>query len=114
MLMQHAIEEHESRNAHVGGAVDEHRSLTERLHHLTEKLEIARRRGLEIHRDVDIGHPQTGNEAAFIRQRIIRRRQRKIYDRFETSLTDRAKLRLCRLAGSAEPLADGAEVVNPE
>src|SRR5689334_22587325 len=87
-------------------------SAIERRHRPAKSPEVSFSRSLEIHRDVDVRHPKTGHDAAFVRQRVIGSRKREIDHRLETRLANLTKLLLGGLAGRSQALVNRAKVVN--
>ena len=112
LFNENAVKVHECGNAHVGGTMNENGTTIESVHDSTENAEILRGRSPEIHRNVDISHPEPGYEAAFVRDRVVGGRKSEIDDGCETSFADLAELLLGGLAGSGQFVAEGAEVVN--
>ncbi len=111
-LTQHSIEKYKCRNTHVGGAMDKHGPIRERLHHSTESSEILCVRSFEIYGDMDVEHAETSNNAPLVWQSVIRCREGEIDDHRKAGLANHRKLSLCGLASSAKPVTNGAETVN--
>lgn len=112
VLMEDAVEKEEGRDAHVGGAVDKDGAVLEGVHHAAEGVEILRGGGLEIHRDVDVGHAEASDETAFVREGIIGSGQGEVDNGVETGVADGLELLGGGLAGGAKPVAERAVVLD--
>ena len=101
VLMENAVEKEEGGDAHVGGAVDKDGAILEGVHHAAEGLEIPRGGGLEVHRDVNVGHAEAGDEAAFVGERVVGCGQGEVDDGLEAGVADGLELLGGGLAGGA-------------
>lgn len=109
---EHTVKEHKCGDAHVGGAVNEDGAVIECLNDSIESAKVLRCWRLEIHGNVNVRHAETGNEAAFVRECVIRGWEGEIDDGFEARFPNLAKLFFCRLAGSGEFVSQRPEVVD--
>ncbi len=107
-----AVKEQEGGDAHIGGAMNEDRAVIKSRHNAAEGAEVLRGRRLEIDGDMDVGHSETGDEAAFVRERIIGSREAEIDNGLKTSFADLAKLFLSGLPSGGEFRTERTEVVD--
>lgn len=111
LLMQDAIKINKGRNPHVGSTMNKNAPPFERLYRPAKRTKILSGGRLEIHRDMNVRHAETGYNAALMRKGIIGGRKRQIDDRLKTSGTDCLKLFFGGLASGAEPVTNGTEVI---
>lgn len=109
---ENAIKIHERGDAHVGGTMNEDCAVIEGIHDSTESIEVLCSRSLETHRNVDVGHAKTSDNATFVWKRVVGTRKSEIDDGIEASFANLLELLLGGLAGGGEFVAERMEVVN--
>src|SRR5258705_2161207 len=111
-FMQNAMEKHERRNSLVHRTMNKHTPALERVHHPAKSAKIRCRGSFKVHCSVHIRHAETSHDTPLLREVVVGGRKGQINDHLKPLLTDRAKLRLRGLAGSAKPLANRAEAID--
>jgi hypothetical protein len=86
ILVQYPIQKYERRDALVDSTMNEHWPVIKGPHRLGKRAEILGSWSLEIHRKVHVSHPKACDDAPFVRESVIRRRQGQVDDCLEACI----------------------------